>query len=546
MSEPKLTADISSITREEAINLIISSIAMEEIGLSHIINSEGEKLQFVLGTLEGAAKLSEPITIDELLTINKSIRNTLEGTMRNQMMLSSKLQSALNTPTMQGPPGPAGPVGTILGSYNTLQELIAAHPAGNQGDAYLVGGKLYVWDIKTGSWKFVGNLIGPAGPQGPMGPRGLTGQEGPAGPQGEQGIQGVAGTVGTIKGSFDSEQELRDAHPGGGDPGDFYYINPYLYVWDEDHNDWKNVGEIAGPQGIPGEQGMRGAQGPAGPAGPVGTILGSYVSLEDLEREHPVGNQGDAFLVGGDLYVWNENSNTWDKVGNIMGPEGPQGPAGTLEPGQELFSVSARTESANITYQGNLEFKSDTLEVTLEPGPSVRIEKPYSAGTIIPYNSGDIFTLTTSGTGTPFRRILMGRGETDAITTSAAQINTTGFYDLAFTMPVKGTVKAMSLFFALNTNTGISWPGAATQVTAQLYLSPYPSSSIFSPIAGASITFTVPFNAPVGSIYQNLTGLEIELQPQDRLLLVLYSNTAPSYVAGTTIGGRLSASIQIE
>lgn len=105
MSIPKLPADSSSLTREEAINLIISSIAMEEIGLSHIINSEGEKLQYVLGTLEGVTGLSEPVTVSELLKLNKSIRETLEGTMRNQMMLSSKLQTALNTSTMQGPTG---------------------------------------------------------------------------------------------------------------------------------------------------------------------------------------------------------------------------------------------------------------------------------------------------------------------------------------------------------------------------------------------------------------------------------------------------------
>ncbi|MGR6008320.1 hypothetical protein ACT7CZ_05390 [Bacillus cereus] len=38
--EPHIT-----LTREEVINLLLSSIAMEEIGLSHLINAEAEKIK---------------------------------------------------------------------------------------------------------------------------------------------------------------------------------------------------------------------------------------------------------------------------------------------------------------------------------------------------------------------------------------------------------------------------------------------------------------------------------------------------------------------
>lgn len=49
----------------------------------------------------------------------------------------------------------------IMGSYDTFQELISVHPTGNPGDAYVVGGNLYVWDTQTNSWEQVGNLSGP-------------------------------------------------------------------------------------------------------------------------------------------------------------------------------------------------------------------------------------------------------------------------------------------------------------------------------------------------------------------------------------------------
>ena len=66
----------------------------------------------------------------------------------------------------------------ILGSYNTLEELKAAHPTGNVGDAYLIQGNMYVWCIDNNDWQNVGNIQGPAGPEGPQGEQGITGATG--------------------------------------------------------------------------------------------------------------------------------------------------------------------------------------------------------------------------------------------------------------------------------------------------------------------------------------------------------------------------------
>ncbi|SEG87676.1 hypothetical protein SAMN04487919_1548 [Bacillus sp. ok061] len=65
---PNITPNIS-LTREESINLILASIALEELGLAHIINAEAEKIQYVLGTLSG---LSPAATLDEILEVNET------------------------------------------------------------------------------------------------------------------------------------------------------------------------------------------------------------------------------------------------------------------------------------------------------------------------------------------------------------------------------------------------------------------------------------------------------------------------------------------
>lgn len=65
---------------------------------------------------------------------------------------------------LSGTKGADGKSINILGSYNTLAELQAAHPTGNVGDGYLVNGDLYVWDPSlssgSGGWKNVGRIKG--------------------------------------------------------------------------------------------------------------------------------------------------------------------------------------------------------------------------------------------------------------------------------------------------------------------------------------------------------------------------------------------------
>ena len=81
---------------------------------------------------------------------------------------------------VQGVQGIQGRIGTginILGSYATYSALIAAHPTGAQGDAYLIGGgTLYVWSSNT--WTNAGNIQGTQGVQGTTGAQGVQGTNG--------------------------------------------------------------------------------------------------------------------------------------------------------------------------------------------------------------------------------------------------------------------------------------------------------------------------------------------------------------------------------
>ena len=66
----------------------------------------------------------------------------------------------------KGQNGQDGKSFTVKGTYNTMADLIAAHPTGTAGDAYMVAGDLVVWDVDTSSWQDVGRIQGPSGLDG--------------------------------------------------------------------------------------------------------------------------------------------------------------------------------------------------------------------------------------------------------------------------------------------------------------------------------------------------------------------------------------------
>ncbi|CAH8712391.1 hypothetical protein M5W83_27625 [Paenibacillus thiaminolyticus] len=83
---PDITPEIT-LNRKEAINLLLTSIALEEIGLSHIINAEGEKIQRFVK--------DHHTELDDILSINRSVEIMLRNVIKKQMLLQFKLEDIL-------------------------------------------------------------------------------------------------------------------------------------------------------------------------------------------------------------------------------------------------------------------------------------------------------------------------------------------------------------------------------------------------------------------------------------------------------------------
>lgn len=217
---------------------------------------------------------------------------------------------------------------------------------------------------------------GATGPQGPQGHTGATGAQGPQGPQGPQGIQGPQGPQGakgdagepfTIAGKLTSTSLLPDPStvdrntayliPDASEPGtyDMYVITG------TDTLMWDNAGHVQsveGPQGPPGAQGPTGAKGAKGDGGldylsytgftsdtvephsfydtfPLSAFSRTPVVGDIFFNRHIVRNSNKTEIVSAYMEqceVAKVDTVVTAKILNwayILGPTGPQGPAGT-------------------------------------------------------------------------------------------------------------------------------------------------------------------------------------------------------------------------
>ncbi|MED0772756.1 hypothetical protein [Bacillus siamensis] len=84
---PNITPDIT-LSKCETVNFLLSSVAMEEIGLSHILQAEADRIQTFLGA-------SGDPSLGELSAINRSTERLLRTVMKSQLLLQTKLEDII-------------------------------------------------------------------------------------------------------------------------------------------------------------------------------------------------------------------------------------------------------------------------------------------------------------------------------------------------------------------------------------------------------------------------------------------------------------------
>lgn len=145
-----------------------------------------------------------------------------------------------------------------------------------------------------------------------MGATGATGATGEKGDTGATGATGDTGDPFIIYKTYASVSAM-EADAGNVPEGMFVAIqsnvedpdNAKLYL--KGASEFSFVTDMSCATGLKGDTGAKGDTGDTGEMGPQGystIIKGSYASYADLIAAHPTGTTGDAYLVNGELYVF--------------------------------------------------------------------------------------------------------------------------------------------------------------------------------------------------------------------------------------------------
>lgn len=348
---PNLTPTVS-LTRNDVVNMLYSAVAMEELGLAHIINAEGEKIQYALGTLAGVS--GPAATLQDILNVNANVQSMMDTVFRQEMMLESRLRTVAEIPTEPGATGIAGPTGLpgLVSSVNGLT-----------GDVVLEAGAgvfpvtvSLPSDGALGSYTAPGvyssNAAGGPPPDGPTAPA-------PTNP-----------SVWTLYVS-DSGNVIQQLYLSN--PSLYYRVyNPAAGGW----SIWERIGSIGptgetgvGPAGEPGATGLPGAAGDVGPTGATGGI-GVQGETGEVGATGANGQTGAAGLTG---------------AAGATGDPGATGAAGpTGEPGATGAAGSTGVTGPTGTFaEEYIELVADDVNIPSSTSITVPLQVLHQAGTSI-------------------------------------------------------------------------------------------------------------------------------------------------------------------
>lgn len=92
---PNIKPEIN-IDKDEVVNLLLASIGLEELGLAHIINAEGEKMQKALKALDSNDFCGmDKDVVNDLLKLNDSVNKTLREITKKEILLQYKFENVL-------------------------------------------------------------------------------------------------------------------------------------------------------------------------------------------------------------------------------------------------------------------------------------------------------------------------------------------------------------------------------------------------------------------------------------------------------------------
>lgn len=92
---PNITPSIS-LSMDQTIAMLLSSMALEEMAMAHLLNAEAEKMQYVLGTLESRLKHAVAPNFEQLLAVQRSMGRMMNQVINKDMQLNTRLQHVLD------------------------------------------------------------------------------------------------------------------------------------------------------------------------------------------------------------------------------------------------------------------------------------------------------------------------------------------------------------------------------------------------------------------------------------------------------------------